>query len=260
MIIDCNVHITSDGKWFGTSIAADTTDLLRQMDESGIDRAVVIPLPGVITNEENMKACSSNTDRLIAGYTFNPAEYSSAVEAGQAYAKDVLSLPFSVVKFHNRFAKYQPDDERFMEVVRVNNAAKHPHVIMICGLLTNRFSLKFVDPTAYFFDLGLTYKNTTFIVAHAAGPYMMQVAETCKDLENVYLDLSFSVTRYRNSGLEKDMSWICEKLDRKILWGSDFPEVEQKKALTDLKEITSHLSKEKFANISGENIKRILQL
>jgi predicted TIM-barrel fold metal-dependent hydrolase len=260
VIFDSNVHITADGRWFTSTLDASVNHLLVQMDNASIERSLVVPLPGTISNEQSLKICGAHADRLHAAYSFNPALHSDEDAAGSHFEKDILSLPFSLVKFHNRFGKYAPNDERFIRVMEVNNAAKKPHVIMICGYLNDRNSSYYQDPVSYFFDLAIRFKNTTFVVGHSGGPFLLQLAESCKDLSNIYFDLSYAIHRYRHSSLEMDLRWMCGKLDRKIIWGSDFPEVEQMSALNDLKEITTGIDAEKVANMTGKNLQKILEL
>src|SRR5713226_1905548 len=68
MTIDSHTHVFEAGHGgpFGLPCSAD--DLVRQMDAHGVDCSVVLPLPGVATNEFVQRVCSRSAGRLIGLY------------------------------------------------------------------------------------------------------------------------------------------------------------------------------------------------
>ena len=258
MIIDSNTHPTTSGIWFNSTIDASLSRLLSEMQVSGIDRSVIVPLPGSMTNDEVRNMVAGCPESCINAYTFNPALYSTSSIAQSEFESSFSGLPRSIVKFHNRFGGYQPDDERFMTILKVNNSLKCPMVVAICGFLHNRNSSKHIDTAGYFFDLALKFPSTQFIIMHGGGCQILRIAEQCRDLQNVYIDLSYTLSRYRNSSVENDIRWLCEHFDKRLLWGSDFPEISVQRAWNDIIDLTSHISIEKRNRITGLNLLGIL--
>ena len=257
MIIDANVHITATGEWFGSSLRASVHELIRQMDEASVDKAVVIPLPGVISNEENLTICASYADRLISGSTFNPAQYSNPDSSYAAFHSMFNQAPFPVVKFHNRFGNYPADDDRFFAALHANASLESPLVVMVCSYLNGSHTGHFIDAAAFFFNLAKQFPTTNFIVAHGGGFDLLRVIETCKALPNIYFDLSYTICRYQETAIDAEIRWLCSKYDRRILWGSDFPEVSPVEALKRINLLTENLHFDKRENICGNNIKQL---
>lgn len=260
MIIDCNTHISADGKWYQTDHDASLQRLLNDVKNSQVDMAIVVPLPGLISNDAQAQLISGNEDMLFSACTFNPADYKTPKEAGEAFKSFFSERKKTLVKFHNRFGKYHPEDERFLEVLRVNDAMETPMVIGVCGLLHDRNVVSAVHTGVYFFDLAKTLEHSNLIIMHGGGTQILEIAEICRDLHHVYLDLSMTLSKYKNTSVAADISWLCHHYDRRMIWGSDFPEVSVGTALQDFDDIVGTLAKEKKQNITGNNIQQLLNI
>ncbi|MBX7051881.1 MAG: amidohydrolase family protein [Flavobacteriales bacterium] len=259
MILDSNTHITRDGKWFHTIHDASLERLIHDVKLSGIDGAIVLPLPGTISNSEQ-HAMLQDQQQLISCSAFNPALYSSPYSAGEAFRKEFSNQKSTIVKFHHRFGKYHPHDERFMEVLRVNETLDTPMIIAVCGLLHDRNIREAVYMPGYFFNLAQRFFRTQILIMHGGGTQIMQVAEICRDLHHVFFDLSMTLSKYRNTSVSQDIAWLCAHYDRRMLWGSDFPETSPQQALEDFYATVGNIAEEKKKNILGDNIARLLGL
>lgn len=259
MIIDANVHITLDGSWFHTPHDASLARLKKCIEEAGIDAAIAVPLPGTIGNHEQQQLIAGEP-HIIHACTFNPAQYESSEAAAAAYRTEFGDGVKRFVKFHNRFGKYHPEDERFMAIVKANDELDTPMVIGVCGLLHDRNTPSAIDPLAYFFNLAQSMRNSSLIIMHGGGTRILQMAEMCRDLHHVYLDLSMTLSKYKGTGVAADIKWLCAHYDRRMIWASDFPEVSILQALRDFHEVVGELPAEKTANILGGNMQRLLGL
>jgi len=259
MIIDANVHITVDGKWFTTPHDASLERLRACIREASIDAAIAVPLPGTIGNKEQ-QALIAGEERIIHACTFNPADYSTVQEAADAFRKEFGDGIKRFVKFHNRFGKYHAADERFYAVIRANDTLEVPMVIGVCGLLHDRNTPGAIDPAVYFFDLAQSMRNSNLIIMHGGGTRILQMAEICRDLHHVYIDLSMTLSKYKETSVASDIRWLCHHYDRRIIWASDFPEVSILQALQDFDEVVGAIAPEKRSNILGLNIAKLLQI
>ncbi len=88
MIIDANVHITEDGKWFGTTKNASIKSLLEEIKKNKIDKALLLPVPGTVRNNYVLKIASQFPDKFIPAASFNPALYSSPENALMAFVQE----------------------------------------------------------------------------------------------------------------------------------------------------------------------------
>jgi predicted TIM-barrel fold metal-dependent hydrolase len=259
MIIDANVHITADGKWFTTPHDASLQRLRNCIEEAGIHAAVAVPLPGTIGNQEQAELIA-NDQKIIHACTFNPALYDNPVAAQSAFRGEFGDGKKRFVKFHNRFGKYHAADERFYAVVRANDELEVPMVIGVCGLLHDRNTPGATDPAVYFFNLAQTMHNSNLIIMHGGGTRILQMAEMCRDLHHVFIDLSMTLSKYKETSVAGDIRWLCHHYDRRIIWASDFPEVSIKQALNDFDEVVGPMAPEKRANILGLNIAKLLDI
>ena len=259
MIIDANVHITVDGKWFTTPHDASVERLRACIEEAGIDAAIAVPLPGTIGNSEQEKLIASDK-KIIHACTFNPAAYDSPATAAAAFRAEFGHGKKRFVKFHNRFGKYHAADERFLAVMQANDALEVPMVVGVCGLLHDRNTPEAIDPLAYFFNLAQSIRNTQLIIMHGGGTRILQMAEMCRDLHHVHIDLSMTLSKYKSTSVASDIRWLCHHYDRRIIWASDFPEVSILQALQDFDEVVGAIAAEKRANILGLNIAKLLDI
>jgi predicted TIM-barrel fold metal-dependent hydrolase len=84
------------------------------------------------------------------------------------------------------------------------------------------------------------------------------VAEAIRDCPNAFLDLSFVLPRYRGSSLWSDFSHLLNTFDRRIVFGSDFPEVGIGEALICFRDAANAASPEKRDRVLGLNLSAIL--
>lgn len=259
MIIDANVHITAHGGWFNTPHDASLNRLRACIEEAGIEAAIAVPLPGTIGNKEQEQLIAGDK-KIIHACTFNPALYATPDEAAEAFRIEFGDGKKRFVKFHNRFGKYHAADERFYAVIRANDALEVPMVIGVCGLLHDRNTPGAIDPAVYFFDLGQSMRNSKLIIMHGGGTRILQIAEMCRDLHHVFIDLSMTLSKYKSTSVAGDIRWLCHHYDRRIIWASDFPEVSILQALKDFDEVVGPMSEEKRANILGQNIANLLDI
>lgn len=258
MIIDANVHITENGEWFGSGKNAAIETLIAALDDANVDKALVLPITGSIANEKLVEIISRFPERLIVGASFNPALFDSAGKAAEAFISEFAASPIKIIKFHNRFGKYTPTDGRFLKVLEQNNNLPVPKLVAVCGFFNDKNMDSGIVPPLYIFDLAKKFQGTNFIIMHGAGTWIMKTAEMIRDMKNVFLDLSFTLSKYKGSSIDNDIKWLCSNFDKRLIWGSDFPEFTVKEALNDFYAINKDLAAEKQENILGKNLMELL--
>lgn len=261
MIIDANVHITQTGKWFDSSHDASVENLLIEMKGANITKSILVPFEDFIDDKYINEVCEKYPDKFIAASSFNPAKYSTASEAQHAFKQKYPenSLSPKIIKFHNRLHKYDIEDERFLSVLEVNNQFKKPNIIFLCGLFFSKYTNVIKSPPVFIHQLSKKLNNTSIVIMHCGGSWCLSIAEAVRDLPNVYLDLSYTLSTYKQSSVWLDLKHLVTNFDKRLIWGSDFPEIKIHQALNDFFELTEHLSIEKKENILYNNITLILQ-
>jgi len=260
MIIDANTHISDTGFWFDTNKIATIEDLLFSMRQSGISKSLILPLPGVISNSAVDKIEEKYSDLIIAGSYFNPKQYNSFIEAINEFNQEIVLKNKRIVKFHNRLCKYGFYDENFFKVLEFNNSLIKPIPIAICGIFHDGNSNTAIVPPTYIYEIVKKFSNTNFLILHGAGSWIFKTAEMIRSLKNVHLDLSFTISRYKGSSVDLDIRWLSNNFDKRLIWGSDSPEISQKQALEDFYSVAGRLTSDKIDNILGNNIRSLLDI
>lgn len=258
MIIDANAHPTVDGKWLHTQYDASVDTLLRSLDSAGIDKAVLVPLAGVISNNSIQEMCARHSDRFIPAVSFNPAAHISYENVQEAFRKEFNESTVSVLKLHNRLHGYDLGDERLFATLQANEERGRPFVIFICGLTCSKKIQVSQLPPLALHRLVTQFSKTNFVIMHGGGAWVLQMYETIRDCPNAYLDLSYVQSAYQGSSVTQDLSYLCQRFDQRLIWGSDFPEISPKDAMDHFLSLSRGLSEEKRHNILGLNLHRLL--
>ena len=261
MIIDANVHITQNGKWFDSYHDASVEKLLLEMKSANITKSILVPFEGFIDDDFIQEICEKYPDNFIPASSFNPAKYDTASEAQFSFKKKYQenTTTSRIIKFHNRLHKYDIDDDRFLSVLEVHNQLKKPKIIFLCGFFFSKNTIITTTPPIFIHNLSKKLKNTTFVIMHCGGSWCLPIAEAIRDLPNVYMDLSYTLSKYKQSSVWLDLKHLVTNFDKRLIWGSDFPEINIQYALNDFFELTVHLPLEKKENILFKNITGLLQ-
>lgn len=242
MIIDAHVHIATEP---GEPARARVQNLIKSMDQNGIDRAVVFPFGSGLRKQEAMaEAIRPHADRLIPLGFVNPKDEDAADQL--LYCLDTLG--FRGMKLHPWFGDFRLDDiELLRPVMEILNDRKL-YTVIHCTSDDDRMH------PLMFERLGREFPDVIIQMAHMgevmAGEYAVAVA---KRVPNVYLDTS--ITSF------KAVREVMEECPDKVFMGCDYPfylfEMEiqkQRLAAEDLGDDTA------MKNIMGGNFARVFHL
>lgn len=260
MILDSLTHVTSDGKWFGTEFDASEAELLRQIDQSNTQRAVLVALAGHIENQFVLEVCKRHPERLIPCASFNPAAHADPGSARSAALAELGGREFKALKLHPRLNHYDPLDPRCLATLEEISTWKYPLPIWLDTLFYYRGGSLRKPLVDTIHEIVSRFSTLPFVLLHGGGSWILQVAEAIRDCPNAFLDISFTLHRYRSSSIATDVRYLVNTFDRRLVFGSDFPEVGIGSALGAFREIANGLPAEKCHNVLGINLSRILSL
>jgi predicted TIM-barrel fold metal-dependent hydrolase len=263
MIIDSLTHVTPDGKWFHTNHDASVSRLLREMDKAHVEKAVVVALAGFISNEFVLKTCRDYPDRLVPGASINPSAFASPRHAGQAARDILMDQEFAVLKLHPRLNGYDPLDYRSLAVLEGVAALDRPVPIWLDTLFRSPRCALRKPPLDAIHDLLRRFPGLTFVLLHAGGAQLLQLAELVGGFPNLILDISLTLLYYAGTSLDADLAWVTAHRDARTIVGSDFPEHTQTDYLGRLALLMDGQSlsvTHKFHNLVGGNLARVLGL
>ena len=259
MIFDSLTHVTPDGRWFHTAFDATEDRLVREMDECGVERAAVVALAGHIPNDFVLRLCRKRADRFVPCGSVDPAQYRSAKRAASEFRAQFRDAGFRALKLHPRLNRYDPLDPRCLAVLEEMASWKAPLPVWLDTLFYfpgGKLRKPLVDTIH---ELVSRFPGLRFVLLHGGGSWVLQVAEAVRDCPNAWLDISFTAHRYAGSSVAQDLRFLISTFDRRLVFGSDFPEVSIAEALRDFRDLAQGVAREKCDNILAGNLDAILR-
>lgn len=174
--IDAHAHIGYYGSFFDVGITAE--DLVRQMDEFEIDKAIVSDL----NNEEIRKAVKTFPDRLIGSVWINPLEGQKAVDAVKRAIND---WEFKAIKIHPLLHAFVANDQAAHPVAKVAEDLGVP-IFIHSG--HPPFSLPW--SIAQLAEAFPRVKMVMVHMGHGHGVYIQAAIDMAKKCANLYLETS----------------------------------------------------------------------
>lgn len=223
MIIDALTHIHPDPKSFGSEYDLSTEHLIRNLDKSPVDRAVVTAIEGdnnySTPTTYVIDACEKYPDHLIGFASVNPITNSNAVAEFEKY---VTEYGMRGLKLHPRHQGLAADDERIVPVVE--KAAELGVPVTICGSLWKHAPLRDQQPI----NIDVIAKRVpeaNIIIAHSGGFKFMDAFIVAVANDNVYLETSIALKYFEDSPFENQYLFTLKQLGaHRVLFGSDHPE------------------------------------
>ena len=258
MIIDANAHATADGKWFNTDHDASLDRLLREMDAAGVDRAVVTGIPGYLSTSEVLRVTSEHPERLIPVGAFDPSRFSSCEQAVSGARDTLRDRGIVGFKLHPRLNRYDPLEQHCLAVLDEISTWPQVPLVWICTFLHGPGIILKKPSVETLCELAVRFPAVNFVFVHGGGPDLLRLATAARSLPNTHFDLSYTMTRFAGSSVTLDLQYLFKTFDERLLFGSDFPEVGVPDATFAFSSLTQEIPQESIANISGQNLLRLI--
>ena len=174
----------------------------------------------------------------------------------------VKELGMIGVKFQQAIQEFFPDDHRFYPLWEEIASLGVP-IVLHCGTTGagagmpggGGFRLKFTRPIPHMDDLACDFPNLTIIMAHPGWPWVEEQIAVLLHKPNVFLDLSGWAPRYFPESLKRE---INGRLQDKVLYGSDYPEISPKRWLEEFEQ--GGYKSEVVEKVLLKNAQRVLKL
>lgn len=249
-IIDGHVNVTDEGKWGTTTFDASVTALLEEMDAAGIHKALLLPVRNYASNQFIAQTVGQWPARFIGFGNLS-------VHSWRDDLKEVLDLGLCGIKFHPRMqieTLEQWDQSGILSNLEVAGL-----VLNVCGWLQSR-TIPISQLTPLVVDvIAKKYPRLQIILSHLGGHHYWDAFFAARSNPNLYLDTSYFTEFFEKTSLERDFYHSVAKIDQKIIYGSDFPEVSPS---ADLKRFRAQI-RERDCDLKGilaGNLRRALSM
>lgn len=252
MIIDAHIHLTPDGRWFNTNYDASAETALRQMDRAGIDMAAVIPMPGPEQREFVKLVVEKYSGRFVTGFTINSLSDKEHDELENWLREKTARF----VKVHPRLTGLPPLDpglDRFFA------SAEEAGVPVVFDTYIRGLEVPLAGLTPFAYDrLARRRPDLKIVLAHAGAHRVMDALAVAQTHANVYLEMSHVLAYFKDTSLEKDFAFAMNRMDRKLIHGSDFPEYHIDRYLALVRDMSSVFIDFEAQGFMGETFNRLI--
>jgi predicted TIM-barrel fold metal-dependent hydrolase len=247
MIIDAHVNITHNGKWFKTNYDASLERLFGEMEEANIEKCLLIAMPLATTNTYIASVVEKYPDKFRG---LGHLDFSQGLKK---QVDEIIAMGLSGIKIHPRMQNVNLCDNiydslwKYLDTKSIRVLVDGYYQVSASTMLIQQLL-----PLAYERHIR-TYKNVTFILAHAGCHRVMDSFFLCRSYKNFYCDLSYSINIFQNTSFYQDYRFLIQHTDQKVLFGSDFPEITLSNARRSYEILAKECLEEKGRNVSGQN-------
>jgi predicted TIM-barrel fold metal-dependent hydrolase len=247
----------------------DCISLLKEIDEAGIDRAILLVIDfGVAYGDVELtieeihlahKKLIEKSGRLLAFSNVDPRRGREGLDL---FEKAVREWGFSGMKLYPPCG-YSPDDRSLFPYYEICRELHLP-VLTHIGPTTATLPFRYTQPQCVD-DAAFHFPEVNFILGHAAVTHYQDAALLAQYRPNIFLDLSGFQTAIHRNEFRNIINWhLSRGLGRKLLFGTDWPihrfwgnQREWVEKFTAL-ESEAVLPTEEMNNILGNNLLGIL--
>lgn len=260
MIIDCHTHIGRSH-----NIKASVSELLKSMDEAGIDKALVFASHlGDAPNEYLLEQIKPHLDRLYGVAMAYPG--SDNKENINQLVEWYLDEKIVAVKFYTGYEHRYPFEAKLtLDKLNEIGCPAIFHSGDCHSSAARSAKLKYAHPL-HIDEVAVDYPNINFIIAHVGFPWIRDTAQVCYKNSNVYTDMSgFVYGEFNPDNAEKFFKCLDEFYEiaprEKMLFGTDWPISSQKSYVETFwgKDLARLYSEQKIDEMTV-NIKKVFKL
>ena len=255
-IFDSLSHPTLSGRWLDSKLDSSFESLSYNLAENNFIGASAVGIHNVedYDHRNYIKECNKyNLLYPVAGFDLKINNIKKEI------AK-IKNLGFNAIKLHPRFNLFNiKNTQRLIKIFK--NAQEHNLIIFYCSYMHSSIDkYPSIDP---FYQLVRVLKkvpNVKLIILHGGDVNILKYAELVRFNDNILLDLSMTILKYRGSSVDNDIKFLFENFDRKICIGTDHPEYSHLSLRLYFDKVCKNLDLIKSENIGYRNIVKFLGL
>jgi len=237
-----------------------------QMDAAGIDMSVISAedvttrAGGTIVSNEEIKTLVDLSPNRLIGF--------ASVDPWRKDAVDVLEKAFSELKLSGlklspAIQRFMPNDSMMDDIYKTCIKYGKP-IIFEAGMTWVKESPSKYGYPLVFEDVAIQYPELKMCLGHFGWPWVRETAMLLLKYPNVYADTALlyfdSPVQFFDKTFKNDLGeyWIDRMLFDKVMFGSTYPRIEQKRMMKAVNSLT--LRPEQKAMVLGLNAVKFLGL
>lgn len=252
-IFDSLTHPTLSGTWIDGERDATFETLTADMKRWGFSGGCAVGLAGVqgYEHEAFLEACRPHGSLVpIAGVDPGGDALGDELET-------VKELGYRGIKIHPRLSDWTPTPDSLGRILRIAHANELP--VLYCTYCHAPLANYPPEDPFYVLVRGLQQApDAKVVLMHGGDLQLLRHSELVRFNDNLLLDLSFTLLKYRGSSLDADVAYLFRKFDRRICIGSDHPEFSHEELRERFDHLCAGLPREKAENIASKNLKAFL--
>ena len=279
MIIDCHTHIFPDevrrdrGKYAQKDLAfgeiykdekakmVGMEELIRSMDEGGVDKAVVCGFPWsdsvlcATGNDYILEAMGRFPDRIIGLGCIQPNDRDEAIEEAERCINLGMKGIGELAPYPPAVALYEIDSLK--PICEILKKADLPLMLHSNEMVGHSYPGKCNTTLKSIYDFIRAFPGVRIILAHWGGGFFFYelMPEVAKAAEGIWYDTAASPFLYRRKIYSVAVTIVGAD---KILFGSDYPLIRPECYIEEME--ASGLGEEERRKILGQNTKDLLRL
>lgn len=239
---------------------------ITQLDAAGIDKAVisaedVTTRAGaeIVSNEEVRSLVDRYPDRLIGFASVDPKR----PDAAEVLEKAFTELRLSGLKLSPAMQYFMPNDPVMKPVYELCLKYNKP-ILFEAGMTWVKNSPSKYSNPLNFEETAIEYPDLRMCLGHFGWPWTRETAMLILKYPNLYADTALlyfdSPKQFFETTFNDQLGeyWIDRMLFDKVMFGSTYPRIEQKRMVKAVDALT--LRPEQRAMVMGENALRFMEM
>ena len=246
MIFDTNIHVTVDEKWDNKIKKNKFKDIIDNYKKNKLKGFCAVGINNLGSYNH------SKFINIIKKYKFiHPVAGFNLQNNIENEFEEVSKLGFKSIKIHPRASNLRLSEIDLEKIV--NYANKYKMNLLICTYFNSNLNRTCYEDPKYILAKNLKNLKTKSVLMHGGCERILEFAELIRFNNNIFLDLSLTLMKYEFSSVDNDIKYLFHNYDKKIMIGSDWPEINYKKFIKRIKFFSKNLNKEKKSNIYFKN-------
>ena len=236
-----------------------------QMDCCNIDKSVLLAEDltttagdTIVSNEEIKRLVDCHPNRLIGFGSVDPRRHDAVAVIEKAFCElELMGLHLSPAN-----QKFMPNDFELMKPIYETCIKYNKPILFDSGMIWMKNAPTKYSQPILFEDVALGYPELRICLGHFGWPWIMETTMLLLKYPNVYADTAMlyfdSPKQFFRKTFNEQLGeyWIDRMLMDKVMFGSNYPRIEQKRMLSAIDVL--NLRTENKAKVVGENAMKFI--